>query len=64
MTLINCKAKFKLQWRKSFPLSVAVNDNDSATLDKIMFTIKDKELYVPVVALSAKVRKKLLKSLE
>ena len=37
MLLINCKVKLILRWRKSFALSVAANDNDSATLDKIIF---------------------------
>ena len=41
------------------------NENDDANLDfnKIIFTIKDKKLYVPIVTLSAKDNEKLSKSL-
>ena len=41
------------------------NENDDANLDfnNIIFTIKDKKLYVPIVTLSAKDNEKLSKSL-
>ena len=41
------------------------NENDGANVDSdnIIFTIKDTKLYVPVVTLSAKDNKKLLKFL-
>ena len=55
LPLINCKVKLKLKWTKYRVLSVGcngiLNDVDS---DRIVLTIKDTELYVPVVTLSAK----------
>ena len=44
-------------------LSVGGPDDDDANLDNIVFTIKDKKLFVPVVTLSAKGNKKLSKPL-
>ena len=42
-------------------LSVGGPDDDDANLDNIVFTIKDKKLFVPVVTLSAKGSKPLSK---
>ena len=55
--LINCKVELKLIWTKHCVLSAAGNN------DNIIFTIKDKKLYVPVVTLSARDNKKLSKLL-
>ena len=44
-------------------LSSAGADNPAANLDNIIFAIKDKELYVPVVTLSARDNQKLSKLL-
>ena len=57
MPLINCKVELKLIWTKHCVLSAAGNN------DNIIFTIKDKKLYVPVVTLSARDNKKLSKLL-
>ena len=56
MLLINCKVELKFRWTKNCVLSVfgSENDNDNAGPDNIIFTIKDSNLYVPVVTLSAK----------
>ena len=35
-------------------LAVTANDNDSSYANRIIFTIKNTKLYVPVVTLSAK----------
>ena len=50
MPLINCKVELKLKWAKYCVLSAAVNAN----ADNIIFTIKDKKLYIPVINLSAR----------
>ena len=64
MPLINCKVELNLKWTKYCILSVAgndnVNDNDN---ENIIFTINVIKLYVPVVTLSARDNKKLLKRL-
>ena len=54
--LINCKVESKLRWMKHCVLSELGNGNDNDNLDsnKIIFTIKDKKLYVSVANLSAK----------
>ena len=55
LPLINCKVKLKLKWTKYRVFSVGcngiLNNSDS---DRIVLTIKDTELYVPVVTLSAR----------
>ena len=61
MPLINCKVELKLKWRKYFVLSAVGHDNDNKKDDKIIFTIKDTELYVPVKTLSARNNQKLSK---
>ena len=66
MSLINCKVKLKLKWTKYSVLPVAGNENninEDANAYKIIFTIKDTKLLVPVVNLSAKDNQKLSKLL-
>ena len=57
---IDWKVKLKLKCSKYYVLSAAsagnVNNRDSSN---IIFTIKDTELYVPVVTLSARDNQKL-----
>ena len=48
MPMINCKVELKLKWMNHCVWSLIGNDNDDG------FTIKDTELYVPAVTLSAK----------
>ena len=53
--LINWRVELKLKWTKYFVLFVGGNDNfinDNNNTNNI-FTIKDTQLYVPVVTLSA-----------
>ena len=56
MPLINCKVKLKLKWTKHYVLSVTGTDNTNGNNDdnNITFTIKDAQLYTPVVPLSVK----------
>ena len=49
----------KLKWTKYCVLSTAGADNANANSNNIIFTIKDVELYVVVVTLSAKDNQKL-----
>ena len=49
----------KLKWTKYCVLSAAGADNANANSNNIIFTIKDVELYVVVVTLSAKDNQKL-----
>ena len=56
MPLINCEVELKLTWTKYCVLT-AVGVDDDANSNNIIFTIKDKKLYVPVVTLSAKIIK-------
>ena len=53
MPLINCKVELKFKWTNYCLLSAAGADN------KIVFTIKDTKLCVPVVTLSARDNQKL-----
>ena len=58
--LINCKVELKLKWTEYCVLSVAGkenNINDDADANNIIFTIKDRKLYVPLVSLLAKIIK-------
>ena len=58
--LINCKVELKRKWTKYCVLSVAGkenNINDDADANNIIFTIKDRKLYVPLVSLLAKIIK-------
>ena len=63
MSLINCKVELKLKWTRYWVLSAAGPDNTNANPNNIIFTIKDTNLYVPVVTLSARDNKKLSKLL-
>ena len=54
MPLINCKVELKLTWTKYCGLSAAGNDNENDRDDKVIFTIQNTKLYVPVVTLSAR----------
>ena len=66
MPLINCKVELKFKWTKYRVLSVAGNENninEDANANNTIFTIKDIKLYVPVVTLCAKNKKKLSKLL-
>ena len=63
--LVKCKVELKLKWTNCCVLSEAGNDNanynDNA--DDIIFTIKDTNLYVSVVTLSARGNQKISKLL-
>ena len=63
MPLINCKDGLELKWTKYcvFPAAGADNVNGNDDYDNIIFTIKDKKLYVPVVTLSARANQNLSK---
>ena len=66
MSFINCKVESKLKWKEHCVLSVADvgnNDNDGTNSNNIIFTKKDRKLYVPVVTLSAKDNQTLSKFL-
>ena len=63
MPLINCKIELKIKWTNYFVLPAAGEDNVNNRDDKIIFTIKDTKLYVPVVTLSARDNQKLSKLL-
>ena len=53
MPLINCKVEIKSKWTKHFVLAVAGAYNANKDSDNIIFTIKDANVYVLVVTLSA-----------
>ena len=61
MSLINCKVELKLKWKNYCVLASARTENEGATSDNIIFNVKDKKLYVPIVILSAKKIRKLSK---
>ena len=63
MPLINCKVELKLKRTKYCVLTAAGADNNNANSNNFVFTLKDTQLYVPVVTLLAKNNKKLLKLL-
>ena len=63
MTSVNCKVELKLRWRKQCKLAVTVNNDTNDNPVSIIFTIKDKKLYLPIIILSAKVNEKLSKLL-
>ena len=57
MPLIKCKVHLKFKWLNYCVLAAAGNDNDNNNDDngkKIIFAIKDRKLYVPILTLSAK----------
>ena len=60
MPLINCKVELKPKWTKYYVLSAADADNNDANFNNIIFTIKDTQLFVSVVTLSAKDNQKFL----
>ena len=63
--LINCKVELKVKWTKYCVLPVGSNDNlNNIDSDRIIFTLKDTKLYVPVVTLSAGGNQKLSKDLK
>ena len=53
MSLINCKIKLNLTWKKDCVLST-LNDNADNPENNAVFIINDTKLYVPVVTLSKK----------
>ena len=65
MPLFNCKVELKLRWTKHCVLSVAgtYNANRKNGNNNTIFAIKDTQLYVPVVTLSARDNQKLSKLL-
>ena len=63
MPLINCKVELRLKWTKYFVLSAAGADNPNTNSNIIIFTIKDKKIYVLLVTLLAKDNQKLSKLL-
>ena len=65
MPLINCKVELKLKWTKYYDLSVAGTENgiNNNNANNIIFTIKDTNLYVPLVTLSARDNQNLWKPL-
>ena len=57
MPLINCKVELKLKWTKNCVLSAAGNDNvnnNDNDCNNITFTIKDTNLYAPVLIIKRK----------
>ena len=63
MPLINFKVELKRIWSNYSVLSAASTDNANGNDGNIIFTIKDTNLYVPVVTLSARDNQKLRKLL-
>ena len=66
MSLINCEVELKFKWTKYCDLSSAGNDNEianAANANRIIFTIKDTKLHVPLVTLSERYNQKLSKLL-
>ena len=59
MPLINWKVELKIKWTKYYVLSA----NDNVNANNIIFTIKDTELYVPVVIFPTRDYQKLSKLL-
>ena len=61
MSLINCKIELKLKWRNHCVLSATGADNANDKSCNTIFIIKDTELYVPAVIVSARDNQKDLK---
>ena len=59
----NHKVEIILKETKYFVLTSNGNDNDDANSNNVVFTLKDKTLYVAVVKLFIKVNQKLSKLL-
>ena len=58
MSLINCRDELKLRWTKHCVLASISVENDKSDSNNIILTIKDTEMYVPFVTLSAKENEK------
>ena len=58
---INCKVELKLTCAKYCVLTADGANNNDATSNNIIFTIKDTKLYAPVVTLYARRNQKLPK---
>ena len=64
MILNNCKVELKLKWKKYCVSSAAGNENvNNNNANDIIFTIEGTKLYVSIVALSARDKQKVSKSL-
>ena len=63
MPLINCKVDLKLKWKKYCVLAVTAIDSNNGNPNRIIFTINDTNIYVPVVTLLANDNQKLSKLL-
>ena len=64
MILNNCKVELKLKWTKYCVSSAAGNENvNNNNANDIIFTIEGTKLYVSIVALSARDKQKVSKSL-
>ena len=63
MPSINCKVELKVKWTKYCVLHAACADNTNTNANNIIFTIKNTELYVPVVSLWVRDNQKLSKPL-
>ena len=50
MPLINYKVELKFKWKNHRVLPAADADNDKANSNNSIFTIKDTNLYIPVVS--------------
>ena len=61
MSLINCKIELKLKWTNHCVLSGTGADNANDKSCNTIFIIKDTELYVPAVIVSARDNQKDLK---
>ena len=61
--LTNCKIERKLKWSNYHVLPAAGNDNADGNDDNIIVTIKDTELYIPVVTFPKRDNQKLTKLL-
>ena len=62
MSLINSKAELKVRWTNYGLFPAPGDDNINTKPNKIIFTIKDKKLYVDVVTLSGGDNKKIIKT--
>ena len=62
MPLINCNFELKVKWAKYSVLSAAGAVNTVANADNIIFTVKNRKLYVPVATLSARDNRKTIKN--
>ena len=63
MQFINCQVELKLKWTKHSILASNGTENADAYFNDIIFAMKGKKLYMPVVTLSEKDNQKLSKLL-